>query len=320
MNLKTQKLILSLLILLLTSCYQPESNTPDAWDLTKQQIDSLSFSTTHHYSQGYNFVVKSDTFRLLSDDGDTLTVPRHGHLVVAEIMTQPEDSIDSVWVKLAHSQATQGWIRERHLLRQVAPDDPISQFIDTFSNVHLLLFLSVIVVALMAYWIRRSLRRGFHIVHFRDIPSFYPSLLCLVVSLSALCYASIQTHSPEMWRHFYYHPSLNPFAMPLPLAIFLSLVWITVVAAIAAVGEVLRFLTAAEATLYLIGLFGVCALDYIVFSITGIYSVGYLLFVVYALFAVARYVAHYRYRYQCGRCGAPMREKGICSECGAENL
>jgi len=311
--------LLLLSVALLSSCYQPVSNTPDAWDLTRQQIDSISFSTTHHYSQGYNFVVKSDTFCLVSDDGDTLVVPRHGHLVVAEIRTEPEDSVDSVWVKLAHDQITQGWIQEKQLLVQVEPDDPISQFINTFSDTHLLVFLSVIVVALMAYWIRRSMRRGFHIVHFRDIPSFYPALLCLLVSLSALCYATIQTHNPEMWRHFYYHPSLNPFAMPFRLEVFLLLVWATVIVAIAAVSEVLRSLPTGEAILYLFGLFGVCALDYIIFSITTLYYVGYLLFIAYALFAVWRYTTHYLYRYRCGKCGARLRQKGICPECGAEN-
>ena len=46
-----------LCLLVLSSCYNHRQHTPDAWDLTKQQIDSISFSTTHHYSQNYNFVV-----------------------------------------------------------------------------------------------------------------------------------------------------------------------------------------------------------------------------------------------------------------------
>lgn len=38
---------------------------------------------------------------------------------------------------------TQGWIRESEMLAGVSPDDPISQFIDFFSNTHLLVFLAL---------------------------------------------------------------------------------------------------------------------------------------------------------------------------------
>lgn len=61
-----QKVVSLLLVLLLFgSCYQQESLTPDAWDLTDRQLDSISFSTTHHYAQNYNFYVKADSLCLL---------------------------------------------------------------------------------------------------------------------------------------------------------------------------------------------------------------------------------------------------------------
>ena len=50
-----------LFTLLLSSCYNQGPLTSDAWDLTKQQIDSISFYTTHHYTQNYNFVVTGDS-------------------------------------------------------------------------------------------------------------------------------------------------------------------------------------------------------------------------------------------------------------------
>ena len=50
--------------ILLASCYNHGQRTPDAWDLTKQQIDSISFSTTHHYSQNFNFVVNASQLPL----------------------------------------------------------------------------------------------------------------------------------------------------------------------------------------------------------------------------------------------------------------
>ena len=51
-------------LLFLTSCYNHGQQTPDAWDLTEHQIDSISFSTTHHYTQNYNFMVTADKLPL----------------------------------------------------------------------------------------------------------------------------------------------------------------------------------------------------------------------------------------------------------------
>ena len=210
--------------LLLASCYNHGQRTPDAWDLTKQQIDSISFSTTHHYSQNYNFVVNASQLPLadaLPDMAfDTLYVVRGERIVVADIETVPTDTIDSVWVKVARDQITQGWIRECELLEGVSPDDPISQFIDLFTNNHLLLFMGLCVVAASLYAMRRLLRHNAYIVHFHDIDSPYPTLLCILIAFSATLYASIQMFGAESWRHFYYHPSLNPFALPWHLHCF----------------------------------------------------------------------------------------------------
>jgi len=50
-------LLLSALLLLCASCYHQEAQTSDAWNLTERQMDSISFYTTHHYTQNYNFIV-----------------------------------------------------------------------------------------------------------------------------------------------------------------------------------------------------------------------------------------------------------------------
>ena len=63
-----------LILITLTSCYNQASDTPDAWNLTEQQIDSISFSTTHHYSQNYNFVVKGDSIVLVCQRPDRKSV------------------------------------------------------------------------------------------------------------------------------------------------------------------------------------------------------------------------------------------------------
>ena len=63
------------LVLLLSGCYNRGPITPDAWNLTEQQLDSISFYTTHHYTQNYNFVVTGDSLvvarcRICRDYGD----------------------------------------------------------------------------------------------------------------------------------------------------------------------------------------------------------------------------------------------------------
>ncbi|MBQ8656356.1 MAG: DUF3656 domain-containing protein [Prevotella sp.] len=310
-----------ILLLLPTSCYNHGQQTPDVWDLTKEQLDSISFFTTHHYTQGYNFVVKADSLVLheMPIMPDSFSVPRSALLVVADIDILPQDTIDSVWVKVARDQLTQGWIRESEMLRSVSPDDSISQFIDFFSDSHLLIFMSFIVVVGVAYVIYRLQRRNAYIVHFRDTGSFYPTLLCLLVAASATLYASIQMFGPETWRHFYYHPSLNPFSLPTHLAVFIMSVWAILIIGIAAVDDTLRRLPLGDAVLYLGGLAGICAVCYVVFSITTLYYIGYPLLVAYVVFALWRYACFSRRRFVCGHCGQPLRDKGICPHCGALN-
>ena len=316
-------ILCSCLLLLLSACYNHGQQTPDAWDLTRQQMDSISFSTTHHYSQNYNFLVRARILPLADQFGeqafDTLYVTKGERVVVAEIQTVPQDTIDSVWVKVARDQVTQGWIRESELLAGVSPDDPISQFIDAFSDSHLLIFLALCVVVGGIYAMRRLLRRRAYIVHFNDIGSAYPTALCLLVASSATLYASIQMFGAEQWRHFYYHPSLNPFTLPLTLGLFVASVWAIVIVGIAAFDDTLRRLPTADAVLYLFGLGAVCAVLYVVFSVLTLYYVGYVLLAAYVVFAVWCY-QRFRYPYQCGHCGGRMRRKGRCPHCGTVNV
>ncbi len=296
--------------ILLCGCYNRGPITPDAWNLTEQQLDSISFYTTHHYTQNYNFVVTGDSLVVVAQQPEAMAIPevvsieiesigteqqkdsitlrKNERIVVADIMTVPSDTIDSVWVKVARDQLTFGWIHENELLAKVSPDDPISQFIDFFSDVHLLVFLAFGVVIVAAYGVRRLMRRGAKIVHFNDIPSFYPTTLCLLVASSAVLYSSIQLFGPESWRHFYYHPSLNPFGMPLHLGLFVSFVWAIVIVGIATIDDVTKHLPLGSAVLYLGGLTAVCAVDYVIFSITTLYYIGYPLLIAYYIFALRR--------------------------------
>ena len=322
----------SLLVLcvagLLVSCYHQGPYTSDAWNLTDQQIDSISFYTTHHYTQNFNFIVRSDSLQLSAQHPteyvnglqvDTFCIYNGDRIVVADITKMPTDTIDSVWVKVARDQQTIGWIHENLMLTGVSPDAPISQFIDFFSNTHLLIFLAILVLVFAVFVFRRLMRLGAKIVHFNDINSFYPTLLCLLVASSAVLYSSIQLFAPESWRHYYYHPTLNPFSVPFHLGLFLASVWMMVIAGIAAVDDVRRHLRGGDAFFYYLGLAGTCGVVYVIFSVSTIYYIGYLLYIAYVLVAVWRYLHHTRIACICGNCGSSMHSKGRCPHCGAIN-
>lgn len=296
--------VLSLLaVLMLTACYNRKPVTSEALELTEAQMDSLSFYSTHHYTQNFNFLVKADSLHLKYDPNssvspefidentlavDSVTFFRGDHIVVADIKTIPSDSIDSVWVKVARDQVAMGWVRESELLPAVTPDDPISVFIDTFSNKHLLFFLALLVLVGSAYGLRKLHSQNAYIIHFNDIPSYYPTVLAVLVAASATFYSSIQLFGPETWRHFYYHPTLNPFVVPFHLQLFLMSVWAIVIMTIATIDDVRHHLSLSDAVLYLLGLAGVCAVLYVVFSITTLYYIGYPLLVAYIVFAFSR--------------------------------
>lgn len=266
------------------------------------EADSTCFYATHHYGQNFNFVVKADSLMLVRQQPveilsrmhtDTIIVYRGDHVAVAEIRVLPADSIDSVWVQIARDQETFGWLHESSLLPSVVPDDPISQFISTFSDVYLLIFLIVISVISVAYLMRTIFKRNARIVHFNDIPTFYPTALALTVAAAAVLYSSIRMFAQDTWQHFYFNPTLNPFIVPPALGIFLVSVWAMLIIGLATVDVVRGILPTGEALLYLCGLAGVCALNYIIFSITTLYYVGYPLFIAYAAFAVYVYVKRF---------------------------
>jgi hypothetical protein len=70
--------------------------------------------------------------------------------------------------------------------------------------------------------------------------------------------------------------------------VFIIGVWAIIIVAIATVDDVTRMLPLGEAFLYLIGLAAVCAVCYVVFSITTLYYIGYPLLIAYFIFAFRR--------------------------------
>ena len=317
------------LLMLLTSCYRrPLTRPHGSVQVTEEQLDSITFARTHHYTMNFNFVVSADSVMLtrqlpeeaLSDlPTDSFAVKRNAQLVVADVHVLPLDTVDSVWVQLADVNGMFGWVHESELLQKADPDDPISQFISFFSDEHMLIFMVVFVLIIVAYGLRKLFRMNAHIVHFNDIDTFYPTLLTLVVATAATAYSSVQLFEPDDWQEFYFHPSLNPFSQTPLIACFLCTVWAMLIVAMAAVDDTMRHLPIGEAVLYLLGLVGICALNYIVFSVSTLYYVGYLLLVAYVAFALWRYFTVTKRDFLCGNCGHQIKEKGICPHCGALN-
>lgn len=295
-------MLMVFVLFFVTSCYHrhiTKGQHAALVEYSDRQRDSIFFSSTHHYTYRYNFEVAADSLMLIKQQPeefvnhlpiDSFAVMKHCLLVVSDIRIIPQDRVDSVWIQLATEDNVFGWTHESNMLSKVVPDDPISQFIMVFSNTHLLIFLIVFVLIGVSYLVKKIFTRNAPIVHFNDIDSPYPTALVLMVSLSAAFYATIQTYMPEVWRHFYFHPTLNPFAVPKVLGFFLASVWAILILAIACVDEVKNRLTLGEGILYLGGLMGMCALDYIIFSISTLYAVGYIILVAYFWYAIRTYL------------------------------
>ena len=319
-----------LLLLALTSasCQQyrisPDTSLTDSLNV----VDTVVFRQLHHYARNYNFRASTDSLTLTSQlpeekvsglPVDSFEVERDRVLVVADIRIIKADTIDSVWIELAQDQSVSGWVRESDMLKNVTPDDPVSRFIMFFSNRHHQFFLFLLIVLIMGYTFSMIRKRQAYIVHFRDIATFYPTSLAVMVAISATIYSYIQQHDPEMWRHFYFHPLLNPLVHPFPLALFLVSAWMILVLFIASVDDTFRHLTPLGAVVYLLGLFGVCAFNYLFFSTVTTSVLGYLVLVAYIAFAFYQYFTRIRSPYICGNCGKQIHSKGRCPHCGTIN-
>jgi uncharacterized membrane protein len=287
--------------------------------------DSLRFVIHHHYTLNSNFSVVSDSMLLRKEhplilsevvEQDSIWVYNGSTLAVADITTIPEDSVDSVWVKVAESQEVMGWIHEKELLAEVVPDTPISKFIYMFSHWHVVLLLAIPFIVLMLYLLPRAIKKKKAFIHVNDIGSFYPILFCLLVAVSATLYGTIQGFAPETWVEYYFTPTLNPLHLPFILGIFMGSI---ILVGIAMLDEVRRLLPVASAMTYLASVACVALICYIAFTILTIYYIGYPMLICYAVWAVYRFKQHGRLRYVCGNCGREIRSKGECPYCHAVN-
>jgi len=325
-----KNLLLLISACILTGC-APSSAPPNYWDLSAEQRDSVDFVRHHHYSINYNFLVTADSLTLqpllpqeaeiYAAEARPVTLHANDKIVVAATACTVDDSTQAkTWyIKVAHDQETMGWTEEQQLLRNVVPDDPVSQFIHTFSNNYIFGFCIILAMLLLFCIYRLKKHQHIPFVHFQDIDSAYPPLLCVVTALTAMVYGIMRTYTPGVWEAYYYDPSLNPIGQPPLLAVFLTCAWLILILFVSTLDEVMRRLGPSDALAYLLGLGSVWFIIYVVFSQTvGIY-LAYPMFLAYLLLAWHCYRRHHVAPYLCGQCGRPLRALGRCPRCGAIN-
>ena len=316
------KSVMSLLLclFLLSSCYY---KTPalDSEELSKKTKDSLTYLYERHYTWNTNLEVVDDSISLecLPIKDTFIQLNRGDRVVVAEFAVHPADSVDSIWVKLAHTQDEQGWIREKELKKSFAPTDSISQAIHLFSDTHASYFVVIFALFVGAYLFRAFRRKQLQMVYFNDIDSVYPLFLCLLMAFSATIYESMQVFVPETWEHFYFNPTLSPFKVPFILSVFLLSIWLFLIVALAVLDDLFQQLTPAAAIFYLLGLMSCCIFCYFFFILMTHIYIGSLFLTFFILVFAKKVYRNIGYKYRCGHCGEKLKEKGICPHCGAIN-
>lgn len=316
------KLLVSLLVALcsLSSCYYTRPDLT-AEELSQKKKDSLDCLYERHYTWGANLELVTDSVLLecLPIKDTYISLYRGDRVVVAEFATHPTDSVDSVWVKLAHTQEAQGWIRESALKHAFVPTDSISQAIYLFSNTHASYFVGIFAVFVGVWLLRAFRKKQLQMVYFNDIDSIYPLFLCLLMAFSATVYESMQVFVPETWEHFYFNPTLSPVRVPFILSVFLLSIWLFLIVALAVLDDLFRQLTPAAALFYLLGLVSCCIFCYFFFILMTPVYVGYLFLALFVWVFVRKVRKNISYKYRCGRCGEKLKEKGACPHCGAIN-
>ena len=271
------------------------------------------------YRLNANFKVVADTLWLYHLPlTDSLAVVQGDQLVVAEFAVHPDDSIYSLWVKVARDQETIGWLPEQRLLQGIVPVDPISQGILWFSSSHTVPFL--VISAGFALWfaVRAVRRKQIRLIGLNDIDSIFPLSLSWLMAVAATLYNSILHFSPSVWEAYYYNPSLNPFQLPFIIGLFIFCIWLIILMGIAMLDDLFHQTSVEVALFYLTGVAACCIFLYIFLTCLPVYG-AYFCLTAYSVWVFKQLKGASGYPYACGACGAKMRRKGICPHCGAMN-
>ncbi|MDR3118618.1 MAG: hypothetical protein LBU44_04260 [Mediterranea sp.] len=273
-----------------------------------------------HKNANLELYADSVTLELLPIKGTYVSLYKGAQVVVAEFAIHAGDSVDSVWVKVAHSQDVQGWLREGELTAAFVPINDISQFIHLFSNLYMACFVAVVALFIAVYLFRTSRRKQIRMVGLNDIDSIYPLLLCLLIAVAATLYESVQLFDRQTWQEYFFNPTLSPLEASGTLSAFLLSLWLIVLVTLAAFDDIFSQLPSpSEAFFYVLGLLSACIFCYFFFILTTRYYVGYLFLAVTVLLFLQKAWKMNTCRYRCGCCGGKLKTKGLCPHCGAVN-
>lgn len=307
-------------LFLFSSCHYKAPDL-ESEEMSQKTKDSLRYLYERHYTWNTNLELTEDSIALecLPIKDTYIHLYKGDRVVVAEFAIHSADSVDSVWVKLAHTQDEQGWIREMELKKSFVPTDSISQAIHLFSDTHASYFIIIFALFVGVYLFRAFRKKQLQMVYFNDIDSGYPLFLCLLMAFSATLYETMQVFTPDTWEHFYFNPTLSPFKVPLILSVFLLSIWLFLIVALAVLEDSFRQLTPAAAIFYLLGLMSCCIFCYFFFILMTHIYIGYFFLALFTMVFVKKLHLNIRYNYRCGQCGAKLKDKGVCPHCGAIN-
>lgn len=312
-------------------------------------INTSHVYVSRQYGVGYNFVVQSSSLLLnarkpsqnaFSFKTDSVFVCKGQELYVADFVSVPAWGADSIWVLLTDSAQQQGWVSEKMLIKSASPDDPISKSIYNirFHRSKFVFFfigfIAFVFLIRLAAWKRLSgtercvkdeskhiscKHNYWHAITFiflpADVFSFYPLFLRFLSAASGVYYSSLHLFAHDIWEEYYFHPTLNPFALEPLLGGFLLLLWLNIILLITTVDESLRQLSFKSALSFILYNVAAVGVLYQMFLYTTTSYVGYVLLFLYLVFCFYNYFTRLRPRYRCGKCGRVMHDKGKCPRC-----
>ena len=349
-----KKLItLFITLFLLCSCYYSHPNQVGHWIPTDQKsIDSVTFRISHHYWKGF-IANATDSFHLMrtlppkmqeavgdfgysvnpNEGTDTISLHKGDQLIVSDISKSTQAETDSILIKVARDQLTQGWISEQTFLNKTVPNDPISKFIHFFSYTRSLILFPLVLLCLKQnklerkakenrwkYAIRRQ-KEALAGISFLPAYSLYALLLCFTVTLSSALYGGIQRFVPDTWIEFYFHPTINPLNPDLPpiMQLFLGSVWLLLISGIAVTIDLSKIDDGEYIIKHLASLIFSAILIY--FGLTEIFPfyIGHIILIIIFGIRLKSYFKHRTQQFVCGNCRQVLEKLGTCPNCGALN-
>lgn len=301
------KFLLFILLLVCVACRQP--------------VDKRSMEHVPIVDINANMQLMADSVVLLELPlTDTLILYKNARVAVVEHnLVVAEDSTEVCWVKVAHNQKLQGWLKQADLEESFVPVHYISQAIYAFSRTYMPYSVVCVSLFVILFLYRTYRKKKIWLVYVNDIDSVYPLLFCFLVGLSATLYESVQLFDPDAWQQFFFKPTLSPFQPSVWVTSFLLSLWAIVLVGLATLDVVFRRLSLSEALFYLLGLLAAAICGYLFFVFATRIYVGYLFLLIAFYLFIQKVRAVSIYSYYCGNCAKRIRTKGQCPHCGAIN-